>query len=84
MSDGNEVETTYESNDRFIYRGEINSEGNFHGIGRIVWSYWDTGYLGDQYNGLYNQMYEGTFKNGMRTGFGRMIKWNGSWYEGEF
>ena len=64
----------------------MNPEGKPHGIGRVIWKYWQDKQWedNDTFRGVYNQMYEGTWKNGMRTGYGRFIKWNGSWYEGNF
>ena len=52
------------------YFGQLNKNGQFHGIGRAVWH--------DK------NLYEGMFKDGFANGYGRQIYPNGSIYEGEW
>ena len=52
-----------------IYNGQVNEDLDRHGIGRWV-------------HNMGWEIYEGEWKNDQRHGFGRSIKWAGSWYIG--
>ena len=57
-------------NTSFAYDGEVNSENQPHGYGKIIWANGDT--------------YVGQFKNGQLDGFGEMRWSDGSYQKGEF
>ena len=54
-----------------MYHGQVNEENQPHGVGRMEWR-------------RKGGVYEGQFLNGKRQGYGRLIWYDGSYYEGMF
>lgn len=67
------VTVIYEDNgDKYVYKGDINKEYYFHGIGKIS----------KLVSGKAYPVYEGEFRSGQYHGFGVLYHENSPWYSG--
>ena len=74
------------------YTGQVNEEGQMHGVGRYYWNFGQRFYEGSFYQGkfhgfgrfidAYNNCYIGQFQNNLRSGYGKQIDYLGHAKEG--
>ena len=69
-----------EENKTTNFEGQIDDNKKYHGIGK--WTTYQT--IQRMRNLEIGTIYEGQFRRGEKTGYGRLIQMDGSWYEGFF